>query len=109
MIKKTTTKTKSPFKVLHESKLVERDRARLTRIFEFNQKKFKLIYDLRNGVSDVNLYVMDSQGEFKFVLNKYDIGHEFGVSYVVYPDEKEKDIVKAVKLVEEVVSKIYGT
>ena len=109
MIKKTTTKTKSPFKVLHESKLVDRDRGRLTRIFEFNEKKFKLTYDLTNGVSAVYVYVIDSQGEFKFVLNKYDIGHEFGVTYVVYPDEKEKDILKAVKLVEEVVSKIYGT
>jgi len=51
---------------------------------------------------------MDLQGEFKFVLNKYDIGHEFVVSYVGNPADKEKDILKAVKLVDEVVTKIYS-
>lgn len=108
-MKKTTTTTKnSPIKVLHETKLVDKERARHTRIFEFNEKKFKLIYDLRNGVSDVSTYVMDLQGEFKFVLNKHDIGHEFVVSYVGNPADKEKDILKAVKLVDEVVTKIYS-
>jgi len=105
---KTTTKTKTPIKVLHESKFVDRDRARLTRIFEFNEKKFKLVYDLRNGVSDVSVYVMDSHGDFKFVLNKYDIGYEFSVGYVSNPNDKEIDIKKAVKLSEEVVIKIYS-
>jgi len=108
MRKKTTTTTKSPMKVLHESKLVDKDRGRYTRIFEFNEKKFKLIYDLRNGVSDVFVQIMDSSGEFKFVLNKYDLGFEFGVSYVGYPADKEKDILKAVKLVDEVIPKIYS-
>ena len=108
-MKKTTTTTKnSPIKVLHESKIVDKDRGRYTRVFQFNEKKFKLIYDLRNGVSDVSVYVMDSQGEFKFVLNKYDIGHEFSVSYVSNPNDKEIDIKNAVKLVEEVVIKIYS-
>lgn len=108
-MKKTTTTTKnSPIKVLHETKLVDKDRARHTRIFEFNEKKFKLVYDLRNGVSDVSVYVMDSNGEFKFSLNKYDLGFEFGLSYVSYPADKEKDILKAVKLVDEVVIKIYS-
>lgn len=106
-MRKTTTK-ESPIKVLHETKIVDRDKARYTKIFAFNEKKFKLIYDLRNGVSDVSVYVMDSNGEFKFVLNKYDIGHEFGVSYVGYPEEKEKDILKVVKLVDEVTIKIYS-
>jgi hypothetical protein len=108
MRKKTTTTTKSPMKVLHESKLVDKDRGRYTRIFEFNEKKFKLIYDLRNGVSDVFVQIMDSSGEFKFVLNKYDLGFEFGVSYVGYPADKEKDILKAIKLVDEVIPKIYS-
>lgn len=107
MRKKTTTTTKSPVKVLHESKLVDKDRARYTRIFEFNEKKFKMVYDLRNGISSVTVDVMDSNGEFKLVLNKYDLGFEFGVSYVGYPADKEKDILKAVKLVDEVVPKIY--
>ena len=105
---KTTTKTKTPIKVIHETKIVERDRARLTKIFEFNEKKFKFIYDLRNGASDASVYVMDSDGEFKFVLNKYDVGHEFSVGYVSNPSDKEIDIKKAVKLVEEVVIKIYS-
>ena len=104
MKKKTTTAT---IKVLHESKLVDKDRARYTRIFEFNEKKFKLIYDLRNGVSDVLLTVMDSSGEFKFVLNKYDLGFEHSVSYIGSIPVKEADIIRAVKLSEEVVSKIY--
>ena len=108
-MKKTTTTTKnSPIKVLHESKLVDKDRARYTRVTLFNEKKFKMVYDLRNGVSSVTVDIMDSEGEFKFVLNKYDIGFEFGVSYVGYPADKEKDILKAVKLVDEVVIKIYS-
>ena len=119
---KTTTKTKTQIKVIHETKIVGRERARLTRIFEFNEKKFKLVYDLRNGVSDLSTYIMDLNGEFKVVLNKYDIGHEFktrtqqgchgcnGIttSYVSGLNDKEIDIKKAVKLTEEVVIKIYS-
>ena len=107
MRKKTTTTTKSPVKVLHESKLVDKDRARYTRIFEFNEKKFKFVYDLRNGVSSASVDVMDSNGEFKFVLSKYDLGFEHSVSYVGSIPVKETDIIRAVKLVDEVVSKIY--
>ncbi len=106
-MKKTTTKNSS-VKVLHETKLVDRDKSRYTRVFLSNEKKFKMVYDLRNGVSDVNVYIMDSQGEFKFVLNKYDIGHEFITTYVGQESYKEKDIVNSVKLVDEVVTKIYN-
>jgi hypothetical protein len=50
---------------------------------------------------------MDSNGEFKYILNKLDIGHTHTVSYVGYEKDKERDILNAVKLVDEVVSKIY--
>jgi hypothetical protein len=103
--KKTTTTSK--IKVIHESKIVNRDVGRLSRFFELNGKKFKLVYDLRNGVSNVDVYVMDSNGEFKYILNKLDIGHTHTVSYVGYEKDKERDILNAVKLVDEVVSKIY--
>lgn len=106
-MKKTTTKNSS-IKVLHESKIVDTDKARCTRIFQFNEKKFKLIYDLRNGVSDVSVYVMDSEGEFKFVLNKYDLGFYHNTGYVGSIPVKETDIIRSVKLVDEVVIKIYS-
>ena len=97
---------------LHETKIVNRDRARVTKIFNFNSGeksyKFKLIYDLRNGGSDLDLYIMNSDGEFKFALNKEDIGHTFTVSYVSDPIGKEHDIKEALKLVEKIIPKIYS-
>jgi hypothetical protein len=96
---------------LHETKIVYPNSARATKIFNFNSGeksyKFKLIYDLRNGGSDLDLYIMSSDGEFKYVLNKNDIGHLFTVSYISDTFAKDQDIKEASKLVEIIIHKIY--
>jgi len=105
---RTKSTSESKIKVLHETKIINRDSARDCKIVEFNGKKFKIIYDLRNGISDLSCYVMDIYGAFQFTLNKYDIGHNFTCSYVSNEDSKQKDILNAIKLVNEVLIKIYG-
>ncbi len=97
----------SPVKVLHETQLINRDSARVCKIVEFNGKKFKIIYDLRNGISDLSCYVMDNYGAFQFALNKYDIGHNFTCSYVNNEETKKSDIKVALDLCEKVIIKIY--
>jgi hypothetical protein len=98
--------------IIHESKDVDNNKARMTRIFSLVTptvtKKFKMIYRLENGSSDCNIYIMNSDGEFKMVLDKHDLGHKFACSYVSYPQDKEKDITNAVKLVDSVVAKVYN-
>ena len=97
---------KNKIQVLHEVKTVYNEKARCARIFEFSSKKFKLIYRLENGSTDGDLYIMNPDGEFKFVMNKYDLGHEF-VSYLSNKIDKEKNINDFIKLVDSVVAKIW--
>jgi hypothetical protein len=91
--------------VIHETKTIGSN-TRSTRIFEFNSKKFKLVYHLEHGREGADLYIMNSDGEFKFVMDKYDFGHEF-VSYVSNTIDKEKNINNLIKLVDSVVAKIW--
>ena len=49
---------------------------------------------------------MNPDGEFKYVMNKFDLGHEF-VSYVSHTIDKEKNINNLIKLVDSVVAKIW--
>ena len=90
---------------IHETKTIG-NHTRYSRIFEFNSKKFKLVYRLENGAADADLYIMNPDGEFKYVMNKFDLGHEF-VSYVSHTIDKEKNINNLIKLVDSVVAKIW--
>ena len=97
-------------KVLHEVSTFDSNVGKVNKVIELDglviNKKFKLIYDLRNGVADLSVYIMNSDGEFRPVLSKYDIGHVF-CSYVASESDKKKDAALAIKLTEKVIAKIW--
>ena len=94
-------------KVLHEVSIFDSHVGRINRVIQYNGvQKFKLIYDLRNGVADISVYIMNSDGEFRPVLSKYDIGHVF-CSYVSKELEMKKNAEAAIKLAEEVIVKVW--
>lgn len=98
-------------KVLHSAQVNNGTDFRRTRIFKFddkkNQKTFKMSYSNRNGTCDMDCYIMDSDGVFQPVLNKYSLGFEHGVSYVSHESDKKKDSDKAFQIAENVIVKIY--
>lgn len=98
-------------KVLHSAQVNDGTDFRRTRIFKFDNpnysKTFKLSYSNRNGTCDMDCYIMNSDGVFQLVLNKYSLGFEHGVSYVSQESEKKKDSDKAFQLAENVIVKIY--
>lgn len=98
-------------KVLHSAVNSSGTDYRRTRIFKFDNpnysKTFKLFYSNRNGTDEMSCYIMDSDGVFQLILDKYNLGFEHGVSYVSQESEKKKDSDKAFKLAENVIVKIY--
>jgi hypothetical protein len=98
-------------KVLHSATSNSGTEFHRTEIFKFdnpnNSKTFKLKYRNGNGSLDLDCYVMNSDGVFQAVLNKYDFNFEF-VSYVSSENDKKKNSDKAFKLAENVIVKIYG-
>lgn len=95
------------FEVLHEIENLNGQSLISYQFLKFNEKQFKILYDLRNGVQDLSVYIMDSDGRYNFVLDKYCIGHKF-VSYVYSDGDRIKNYKAAIELTKEVISKIYG-
>lgn len=106
-------------KVLHSATSNSGNEFHRTEIFKFDNhngmryieslhsKTFKVKYRNGNGSLDLDCYVMNSDGVFQSVLNKYDFNFEF-VSYVSSENEKKKNSDKAFKLAENVIVEIYG-
>ena len=98
-------------KVLHSATSNSGNEFHRTEIFKFDNpnhsKTFKVKYRNGNGSLDLDCYVMNSDGVFQLVLNKYNFNFEF-VSYVSSENEKKNNSDKAFKLAENVIVKIYG-
>jgi hypothetical protein len=94
-------------RVLWSNKTNNGTEYRSTKIISVYDKVYKLSYSNRNGVSDLDIHIMNGEGIFVFNLSKYDIGHEF-VSYVCDESDKDKNCDVAFKKCEEVISKIYN-
>jgi hypothetical protein len=94
--------------VLFESKRVSGGEYFNTKIISMCGKKFKIVYDNRNGSSGLSVDIMNSDGAFVHILSKYTLGFTHSASYVGSETEKDKDFNKGFELCKEVISKIYS-
>ena len=94
-------------KVLFESKHVSGHDYFGTKIISMVDKKFKIVYENRNGSSGLSVDIMNSDGEFVHILSKYTLGFVHSVRYVSDESEKDKEFYKGFELCKEVISKIY--
>jgi hypothetical protein len=94
--------------VLFESKRVSGGEYFNTKIISMCGKKFKIVYESRNGRSSLDVDVMNSDGIFVHTLSKYTLGFVHSASYVSDEHNKDKDFYKGFELCKEVISKIYS-
>jgi hypothetical protein len=78
-----------------------------TNIVEYNENKFKIIYENRNGIQGVSVMIMTKDGDFTCVLSRYEIPYVFKASYVSDEDKKISDSIEAMKFAENIIKKIY--
>jgi hypothetical protein len=95
-------------KILFESKHVNSSDYFGTKIISMFEKKFKILYECRNGSSGLTVEVMNSDGSFNHLLSKYTLGFTHSARYVSDVSEKDKDFYKGFELCKEVISKIYS-
>jgi hypothetical protein len=95
-------------KLLFESKHVNGSDYFGTKIISMFEKKFKIVYECRNGSSGLTVEVMNSDGSFNHLLSKYTLGFTHSARYVSNVLEKDKDFYKGFELCKEVISKIYS-
>ena len=94
--------------VLFESKRVSGGEYFNTKIISMCGKKFKIVYDNRNGSSGLSVDIMNSDGAFVHILSKYTLGFTHSASYVGSETEKDKDFYKGFELCKESITKIYS-
>ena len=94
--------------VLFESKRVSGSEYYNTKIISMCDKKFKIVYDNRNGCSGLSVDIMNSDGTFVHILSKFTLGFVHSASYVSDEHSKDKDFYKGFELCKEVISKIYS-
>jgi hypothetical protein len=77
------------------------------KIVKFETKTYKICYQNRNGVTGVDVSIMDNNGVFIQVLSKYDINHVFKASYVSENHLKTSDSEVAIALAIKIINKVY--
>ena len=95
-------------KILLETKRVSGSEYFGTKIISMFDKKFKIVYENRNGVLGLSVDIMNSDGVFVHLLSKFTLGFVHSVSYVSNESNKDKDFNKGFELCKEVIGKIYG-
>jgi hypothetical protein len=95
-------------KILLETKRVNGSEYYGTKIISMFDKKFKIVYDNRNGSSGLSVDIMNSEGVFVHILSKFTLGFDHLVSYVGPETEKDKDFNKGFELCKESITKIYS-
>jgi hypothetical protein len=95
-------------KILFESKRVSGSEYFGTKIISMFDKKFKIVYENRNGSSGLSVDIMNPDGAFVHLLSKFTLGFVHSVSYVSDESNKDKDFHKGFELCKEVISKIYS-
>jgi hypothetical protein len=95
-------------KILFESKRVSGTEYFGTKIISMFDKKFKIVYENRNGSLGLSVDIMNSDGVFVHLLSKFTLGFVHSVSYVSDESNKDKDFYKGFELCKEVIGKIYG-
>lgn len=95
-------------KTIHKVVKIDNNRGNIQEIIEFNEKKFKIAAELRNGGSTLKAEVMDSNGVFQFVLGNLDVNFEYQASYVSDRNRKEADMNTGIDEIKKVIKKIYA-
>ena len=95
-------------KILFESKHVNGSDYFGTKIISMFEKKFKIVYECRNGRSSLDVDIMNSDGSFSHLLSKFTLGFTHSVRYVSDEHSKDKDFYKGFELCKEVIFKIYS-
>ena len=95
-------------KILFETKRVSDTEYFGTKIISMFDKKFKIVYENRNGSSGLSVDIMNSDGVFVHLLSKFTLGFTHSASYVSDESNKDKDFYKGFELCKEVIGKIYG-
>jgi hypothetical protein len=95
-------------KILFESKRTNGGEYFGTKIISMNDKKFKIVYENRNGSTGLSVDIMNSDGVFVHILSKFTLGFVHSVNYVSDEHNKDKDFNKGFELCKEVISKIYS-
>lgn len=100
---------KGKINILVENEYSGTNHCRITKFIEYNDKRFKLVFDLRNGGRDIIGMVMDSHGVFQQILSKLDLGDTYKLtsSYVSDYDEQLRDGKNAIKLLENLIKILY--
>jgi hypothetical protein len=94
--------------ILFEAKRVNGSEYFNTKIISMNDKKFKIVYENRNGSTGLSVDIMKSDGSFVHILSKFTLGFTHSASYVGSETEKDKDFNKGFELCKKVISKIYS-
>jgi len=94
--------------ILFEAKRVNGSEYFNTKIISMNDKKFKIVYENRNGSTGLSVDIMNSDGSFVHILSKFTLGFTHSASYVGSETEKDKDFNKGFELCKESITKIYS-
>jgi hypothetical protein len=95
-------------KILFESKRTNGGEYFGTKIISMNDRKFKIVYENRNGSAGLSVEIMNSDGVFVHILSKFTLGFVHSVNYVSDESRKDNDFNKGFELCKEVISKIYS-
>ena len=95
-------------KILLETKRVNGSEYFGTKIISMFDKKFKIVYENRNGSSGLSVDIMNPDGVFVHLLSKFTLGFFHSASYVSDESNKDKDFYQGFELCKEVIGKIYG-
>lgn len=105
---KTLTEPKGKIVTITENGKYDSNFGRMNKFIEFNGRKYKLMFDLRNGGCDITAMVMNSDGEFKHLLGKNDLyPYTPTASYVSSGTEKEREAKKAIECLESLIKQIH--
>lgn len=87
---------------------IDNNRGSIREIIEFNERKFKIVSELRNGGNTLKAEIMDSDGVFQFVLGSLDVNFTYQASYVSNKIIKEADMLTGVDEMKNMIKKVYS-
>lgn len=94
-------------KLLWNNQKIQERSASCVSFYEFNGKKFRICFLLRNGEQKITTQIMDNNGVFHVIFNRYDIDFDFTSSYLDDYSNKRKDIAEATNKMLELITTIY--
>jgi len=94
-------------KTLNKVVNIDNDQGQINEIVLHNDKMFRLVCLLKNNYKTLKCEVRTPNGDFIFVLDNNDIGHDFTTSYVSDEVRKGIDMEKGLKKLKDLIKKLY--